>query len=888
MENPTDFIRELKWRDGSTARYVSLREVEHRYPRVARFPASIRILLEAALRRYDGELTTQTHLAHLLDWRPGMHEEVPVWIARVLLQDASGIPLLGDLAAMRTAARRAGAAADAIQLAIPADLVIDHSVSIEAHNSIDARQHNLDIEYAANAERYEFVKWAAQAFKGLRVVPPGNGIVHQINLEYLATAIVERDGFVFPDTVVGTDSHTTMINGLGVLGWGVGGLEAEIALLGQPVYMQMPDVVGVQLTGTLSPGVTVTDAALQLTRALRETNVVGHLLEFIGPGVRTLDVPDRATIANMAPEYGATSAWFAIDDAALAWLARTGRSPDLIDRIRAYYVEQKLFGIPDANQVDYTSIISFDLSAVRPTVAGPSRPQQSLALSEVRASLRAAKPAEDESKVDAHRRLKDGDVVLAAITSCTNTANPIAMIMAGLLARAAAERGLRPPNYVKTVLAPGSRAAARYLARAGLLDDLQRIGFFVSAYGCAVCVGNSGPLNDDVEEEIDARKLSVAAVLSGNRNFEGRIHRAINANYLASPALVVAYALAGTMLVDLDTEPVGRDMSGEPVFLRELWPDAGQVQAIASATVDDTTYEGLYSPGKADIVAGTTPDENQRRWDRVESQQGAVFEWRAGSSYFVEPPFFCSDVAKPRTPASIVAARVLAVFGDAVTTDHISPVGEIAERSDAAAWLRAHGIERAYFNSYGARRCNHHVMMRGTFANSRIRNLIAGVEPGPMTRSARDGAVRSLFEVAQENLDDGVPSVIFAGHLYGAGSARDWAAKGTALLGVSAVLAKSFERIHRTNLVLTGVLPVELPEAGALDALEWLGSENVTIEFDAGEALRPRATIMVARQEKVLASVQGVLRIDTAAEWRYIRGGGALPLAFAERLSKSR
>ena len=886
MNDPIDFIRRLQWSDGSVSRFISLREVERRHPRVARFPASIRIMLEAVLRRLDGKLTTSAHLDHLLDWRPGMREELPMWVSRVLLQDASGIPLLGDIAAMRTAAERIGASAEAIQPAIPVDLVIDHSVSVDTYGDANAHLRNLEIEYARNEERYQFVKWAAQAFNSLRVIPPGMGIVHQVNLEFLATAIVERDGFVFPDTLVGTDSHTTMINGLGVLGWGVGGLEAEIALLGQPIYMQTPDVIGVQLTGELAPGVTATDAALQLTHELRRMNVVGQLLEFVGPGARSLDVPDRATIANMAPEYGSTCAYFAIDEAVLAYFERTGRPHEFVERIRRYYVEQNLFGIPDVDQIDYTSTLSFDLSTVRPTVAGPGRPQQRLKLSEVPASLPVRHAAKDVSSAKDIHRLNDGDVVLAAITSCTNTANPRAMMTAGLLARAAVARGLRPAAHVKVVMAPGSRAVTRYLERSGLLDDLQQLGFFVAAYGCAVCVGNSGPLAENVEDEIDARQLSVAAILSGNRNFEGRIHHAINANYLASPALVIAYALAGTVLIDLDTEPISLDTSGQPVFLRDIWPDAAQVQAISAGAVNDTVYRELYPSSATSGIAVSPLNDSSELWARIQFQQGSVFKWSPDSSYFVEPPFFTGDASRPKVCAPIPAARVLAVFGDAITTDHISPVGEIADDSDAARYLRTRGIERKDFNSYGARRCNHHVMMRGTFANPRIRNLVSGVEPGPMARSARDGVDRSLFEVARENLDDGVLSVIFAGRLYGAGSARDWAAKGTALLGVSAVLAKSFERIHRTNLVLMGVLPIELPDAGPLDAMDWLGTESVAIEFDAQtDELRPPATVVVSRQGNVLVTVPGTLRIDTPAEWRLIRSGGVLPNIFSELLT---
>ncbi|KVE28212.1 aconitate hydratase [Burkholderia singularis] len=880
--------------DGSRARFVSLREVARSHAQVSRFPASIRILLEAALRRCDGTAATAQQAHAILDWRPGCSHDIALWVSRVLLQDASGIPLLGDLAAMRSAAVRAGARPQAVQPALPVDLVIDHSVVVDAYGDAHARQANLAAEHRLNAERFEFVKWAAQAFRNVRVVPPGRGIVHQVNLEFLADVVVQRDGWIYPETIVGTDSHTTMINGLGVLGWGVGGLEAEIALLGEPLYQRVPDVVAVRLTGRPDGRVYATDIALHLTHALREFGVVGKLLEFVGPGARGLSLPDRATIANMAPEYGATSAYWGIDDATLAYLRQTGRSAEQVEMIRAYCIEQGLFGIPDAEQFDYSAVVDVDLSSVRPTLAGPSRPHQKLTLAQVSASSAAAgRPAQ------APARLDHGAVVLAAITSCTNTANPAAMLAAGLLAQRALARGLRPPSYVKTVLAPGSRAVTRYLERAGLLDALQRLGFFVAAYGCASCVGNTGALAEGVEAAVGERDLSVAAVLSGNRNFDGRIHRSIKANYLANPALVVAYALAGTISIDFDTQPLAFDSSGAPVFLAQLWPDKSEIDALVGEVVDERAYAGLYprepggalrergdvgdNPGDRNIHADSDPDA---AWQQIEAPVGMVFQWRKTSGYFVEPPFFerVSGVSAPFGP--IRGARVLGVFGDNVTTDHISPVGEIAADSDAARYLREQGVAPHEFNSYGARRCNHHVMIRGTFANPRLQNRLTGLGAGPLARSARDGAVRSLFDVAMENLADRAPSVIVAGALYGCGSARDWAAKGTSLLGVAAVVAKSFERIHRSNLALMGVLPVEIGASGALDALAWDGSERVDIEFDsAARAPRPPATVTVSRNGDEIARVVGTLRIDTAAEWRYVREGGVLRAIFAKSIA---
>ncbi|KVM93998.1 aconitate hydratase AcnA [Burkholderia stagnalis] len=878
MANFTDFHRTFPLPDGTTARIVSLPAVARAHPRVARFPPSIRILLEAALRRADGTHAATEHAQALLDWRAGDGRDIPVWVSRVLLQDASGIPLLCDLAAMRSAAVRAGVHAQAVQPTLPVDLVVDHSVVVDAYGDAAAHDTNLAAEYRLNAERFQFVKWAARAFQGVRVIPPGNGIVHQINLEFLAGVVARRDGWLFPDTVVGTDSHTTMINALGVLGWGVGGLEAEIALLGEPLHQSAPEVVAVHLTGAPRGRVLATDVALHLTRALREAGVVGKFLEFVGPGARGLSLPDRATIANMAPEYGATTAFFGIDDTTLAYLAQTGRSRDAIDTIRAYYAAQGLFGIPDAADHDYTSVLSIDLSAVEPTLAGPARPHQTLAVAQLPASVARGGAAHS----GAPDGLGDGAVVLAAITSCTNTANPAAMLAAGLLAKRAAARGLRPPGYVKTVLAPGSRAVTRYLERAGLLEPLQRLGFFVAAYGCASCVGNTGALADGVEAAVRARGLSVAAVLSGNRNFEGRIHRAIKANYLASPALVVAYALAGTVARDLDAAPLGVDAAGAPVFLADVWPDKADIDALVDAVVDERAYAGLY-----DDATGEGGDSTG--WSRIDAPASPLFEWRDTSGYFVEPPFFDPPARDARPFGPVRRARVLAVLGDGVTTDHISPVGAIAADSEAARYLRARQVPDDAFNTYGARRCNHHVMMRGTFANPHLRNRVGGLDAGPVARSARDGATRSLFDVAMENREDGVPSVIVAGALYGSGSARDWAAKGTSLLGVAAVVAAGFERIHRSNLALMGVLPIEVGAPNALDALAWDGSECIDIDFDPhARAPRPPATVTVRRNGREVARVAGTLRIDTLAEWRYVREGGVLRAIFAGTMKRAR
>jgi len=872
MLNPTDFVRTLRWADAGTARFVSLPDLARAFPALARYPAPLKILVEAALRRFDGEKITGDHLARLLQWHQGVRGEVPFFVGRVLMQDASGIPLLGDLAALRAQAVRLGRDASVIEPEIPVDLVIDHSVIADRYGDAAALRDNLQEEFRQNRERYAFVKWAQQAFAGVGVTPPGAGIVHQVNLERLATGLVQRDGWAFPDTLVGTDSHTTMVNGLGVLGWGVGGLEAEAVLLGEPLYFDSPEVVGVALHGALRPGITGTDLALTLTRLLREHGVVGKLLDFHGPGARGLAVPDRATVANMAPEYGATAAWFGIDEATLDYYRLTGRDGAAIARLRRYYEAQALFGIASVGAADYSETIDVDLGQVRRVVSGPARPQQVIALRAVPASL----PGPARTAGADGDGLADGDIVLAAITSCTNTANPAGMIAAGLLAQAAARRGLRVAPHVKTVLAPGSRAVTAYLHAAGLLDALQALGFHVSAYGCAACVGNSGALATGVEEAIARRGLSVAAVLSGNRNFEGRIHKSIKANYLASPALVIAYALAGSMR-NLEAEPCGHDSEGRPVFLADIWPDDARVAAVAGAVVRAEAFADARAHG----------DSGAALWGAVAGACGSTFAWDPASSYFVEPPFF-----RPRAQAESAAplgdARVLAVLGDSVTTDHISPVGAIAGDSDAARYLGELGIPPADFNTYGARRCNHHVMVRGTFGSPRLANALVAPRQGPLTLSARDGRECSIHAAAMENVDDGAASVILAGTLYGAGSARDWAAKGTALLGVRAVVAQGFERIHRSNLVMMGVLPVEIAADAAppWEGLAWTGRERLDIEFDPAIALRGQALVRIRRDGAEPLVVAGRLRIDTESERRYLLSGGVLPFLARCRLGQ--
>ncbi len=873
MFHTNDFVRTLHWADAGAAQYVSLPELARRYPALARYPASLKIMLEAAVRRYDGEKIGDDHVMRLLNWHRGVRGEIPFFVARALLQDASGIPLLGDLAALRTEAARRGFSAREIEPEIPVDLVIDHSVIADRYGDSAALQDNMAEEFRQNRERYAFVEWAQQAFSCLRVVPPGTGIVHQVNLEHLATGITERDGWAFPDTLVGTDSHTTMVNGIGVLGWGVGGLEAEATLMGEPLYFDCPEVVGVVLQRSLRPGITATDLALCLTRLLREHGVVGKLLEFHGSGARSLAIMDRATVANMAPEYGATAAWFGVDDATLDYYRLTGRPAGAVARMRQYYEMQGMFGIPDAGAHDYSEVITLDLATVERSVSGPARPEQVLQLSAVPASLDLSR--EQARALRGSPELSDGDIVLAAITSCTNTANPAGMIAAGLLAKSAVERGMCVAPNVKTVLAPGSRAVTVYLRKAGLLDALETLGFHVSAYGCAACVGNTGGLAPGVERAIAQRQLTVAAVLSGNRNFEGRIHKAVKANYLASPALVVAYALAGSMRVDLDVTPCGHDREGRPVYLSELWPDSREITAIVDAVVTREAFSGIYSTAASEF----------KLWDANLRPSGSTFAWDAKSTYFVEPPFFRSEVGGDRI-ATVADASVLVVLGDSVTTDHISPVGAIAADSDAGRYLGELGIAPTDFNTFGARRCNHHVMVRGTFSSPRLKNALVAPRSGPLTRSGRDGRICSIHAAAMENIDDGIASVVLAGRYYGSGSARDWAAKGTALLGVRAVLAKSFERIHRSNLVLMGVLPVEVPEsaAAAWGTIDWTGRERVSIEFDVSKVTRADAAVCIQLDGEALLTVQGRVRIDTQAERRYLAAGGILPFLSARKL----
>ncbi len=876
--------------DGRTFRFHSLPRLAHAgFGQVERLPVSLRVVLESLLRNCDGRRVREQDVRALASWRPAAERtaEVPFVVARVLLQDFTGVPLLVDLAAMRSAMARLGADPRRVEPRVPVDLVVDHSVQVDAFGTPAALGENMRRELERNRQRYEFLKWGAQAFHTFRIVPPGLGICHQVNLEHLAHGVMERDGLLFPDTLVGTDSHTTMVNGLGVVGWGVGGIEAEAAMLGQPSALLTPDVVGVHLRGALREGVTGTDLVLAITQLLRATRVVGKFVEFHGEGARSLPAPTRCTIANMAPEYGATLGFFPVDEQTLRYLETTGRTPGQVRLVRAYHEAQGMFGIPAAGACAYSSVVELDLASVEPSVAGPRRPQDRIALGALKERFEALLHAQDATgfgrpQGETARRPGDragrpghGDVVIAAITSCTNTSNPAVMLGAGLLARKAVERGLTVAPGVKTSLAPGSRVVTDYLRRAGLLPSLEKLGFSVVGYGCTTCIGNSGPLDARVERAIAEGELVCAAVLSGNRNFEARIHPAVRANFLMSPPLVVAFAIAGSVAVDLTREPLGRGHDGRDVHLRDVWPTEAEIQAVLGAASDPAAYRRNYED------VGTQNDA----WNRLTAPTGEVYPWDAASTYVREPPYFVPFAREPGPAAPIRGARALAIFGDSVTTDHISPAGAIEPSSPAGRHLRQLGIAPADFNSYGARRGNHEVMVRGTFANVRIRNLmVPGVE-GAVTAHQPDGARMSIHEAALAYRSEGVPLVVLAGQEYGTGSSRDWAAKGTMLLGVRAVVARSFERIHRANLVGMGVLPCQFREGDSAASLRLDGSER--FDLAGVEEITPHrpVTLVVHRADGRRDEVPLTLRIDTPIEVEYHRHGGILPYVLRNLLA---
>jgi aconitate hydratase len=867
--------------------------------KISRLPVSIRIVLEAVLRNCDGKKVTEEHVKQLAAWKPNAErvDEIPFVVARVVLQDFTGVPLLADLAAMRNVANRMGKNPKTIEPLVPVDLVVDHSVMIDHFGSKDALDLNMKLEFSRNRERYEFMKWGMQAFDTFGVVPPGFGIVHQVNLEYLARGVHKKDGVYYPDTLVGTDSHTTMINGIGVVGWGVGGIEAEAGMLGQPVYFLTPDVVGVELKGRLREGVTATDLVLAVTEMLRKAKVVGKFVEFFGEGTESLALPDRATIANMAPEYGATMGFFPVDEKTVEYFKGTGRTKQEIDAFEAYFKAQGLFGIPKAGSIDYSTTLVLDLALVAPSLAGPKRPQDRIEIGNVKKQFTSLysksvadngfnQPADKLSqsfKTASGLEIKNGDVLIAAITSCTNTSNPGVLLAAGLLAKKAVAAGLTVKPHIKTSLAPGSRIVTEYLGKAGLLPYLEKLGFAVAAYGCTTCIGNAGDLTAEINEVITKNDLICAAVLSGNRNFEARIHPNLKANFLASPPLVVAYALAGTTLKDLMTEPVGKGKGGRDVYLGDIWPSSEEVHALMRHAMNPKAFAANYGQVKSN------PGE---LWQKIEGVTGQVYNWPK-STYIAEPPFFDGFGLQPASAgdAGVKGARALGVFGDSITTDHISPAGSIKDTSPAGKWLLANGVTKADFNSYGSRRGNHEVMMRGTFANVRIKNLMIPAKPdgsrveGGITLHQPDGAEMSIYDAAMKYIADGVPTVVFGGEEYGTGSSRDWAAKGTQLLGVKAVVARSFERIHRSNLVGMGVLPLQFTGSDSVESLGIKGDEQFDILV--GSDLKPQqdATLVIRRKDGTETRAKLKLRIDTPLEVDYYRRGGILPFVLRELIA---
>ena len=855
---------------------------------VERLPVSIRIVLESVLRNCDGKKVTEEHVRQLANWKPNATrtDEIPFVLARIVLQDFTGVPLLCDLAAMRGVAQKMGKNPKTIEPLVPVDLVVDHSVQIDHYGTKTSLDQNMKLEFSRNEERYQFMKWGMQAFDTFKVVPPGIGIVHQVNLEYLARGVHKKNGVCYPDTLVGTDSHTTMINGIGVVGWGVGGIEAEAGMLGQPVYFLTPDVVGVNLKGKLHPACTATDLVLTVTEMLRKAKVVGKFVEFFGEGTASLALPDRATIANMAPEYGATMGFFPVDDKTVDYLKGTGRTAEEIDRFASYFKAQQMYGIPKAGAIDYSQTLELDLSTVMPSLAGPKRPQDRINLDNVKQTFTGlfskpvaengfARKPEDLGK--AHKaydgtEIRNGDVLIAAITSCTNTSNPGVLLAAGLLAKKAVELGLKVKPHIKTSLAPGSRVVTEYLTKAGLLPYLETLGFDTAGYGCTTCIGNAGPLAQPIEEAIVKNDLVCAAVLSGNRNFEARIHANIRANFLASPPLVVAYAIAGTMLKDFRTEPLGKSKDGQDVYIGHIWPTADEVQSLMKLAMDAPTFRRLY----ADL------GKDNALWQRIPAPSGQVYSWPK-SSYIAEPPFFRDFAMQPGTTSDIRGARILGMFGDSVTTDHISPAGSIKATSPAGIFLQEHDVSVPDFNSSGARRGNHEVMMRGTFANVRIKNLMLGGKEGGMT--LYKGEEMPIYDAAMKYIADGTPTVVFGGEEYGTGSSRDWAAKGTQLLGVKAVVARSFERIHRSNLVGMGVLPLQFKGGDSAQTLGLKGDES--IEILGLSEIRPQQDVVlsITKADGSKRNLKVLCRIDTAIEVDYFRHGGILPYVLRELMA---
>ncbi len=882
--------------NGASHSFYSLPALEKAgFSNVSRLPVSIRLVLESLLRNCDGKRVAEQAIRELANWsaQAPRTEEIPFVVARIVLQDFTGVPLLVDLAAMRSAVARMGKNPKIIEPLVPVDLVVDHSVQVDFSGSADALAKNLELEFSRNRERYEFLKWGMQAFDTFKVVPPGIGIVHQVNLEYLAKGVLSDSvGVYYPDTLVGTDSHTTMINGLGIVGWGVGGIEAEAGMLGQPVYFLTPDVVGVHLTGALREGVTATDLALTLTQVLRKAKVVGKFVEFYGPGAAALPVVDRAMIANMAPEYGATMGFFPIDAECSSYLHATGRDDKQVSLYEAYYKAQNLWGIPQKGQIDYSTEIDLDLATVVPSVAGPKRPQDRIELPKLKNEFITAfskpvtengfgKKAEEFATVTAEvggTKLGHGSVLIAAITSCTNTSNPSVMLAAGLLAKKAVERGLKVNPLVKSSLAPGSRVVTDYLEKTGLAPYLDQLGFQTVGYGCTTCIGNSGPLSAPIEEAVVKNDLVAASVLSGNRNFEARVHQNIKSNFLMSPPLVVAFALAGRVNIDMTTEPLGTDKNGQPVFLRDLWPSLQEVRDQMAAALKPEVFRRLY----------INFSEQNPKWNEIPSSTGNIYTFNAASTYIQEPPFFTNFSMQPGTIAEIKGARALGIFGDSVTTDHISPAGAIKKSSPAGKFLLDNKVTFEDFNSYGSRRGNDRIMTRGTFANVRIKNLMLGGEEGGNTIYQPTGEKMAIFDAAAKHIANGTPLIVIAGQEYGTGSSRDWAAKGTNLLGVKVVVAQSFERIHRSNLVGMGVLPLQFKEGTTAQTLKLDGSETYDV-VGLTAAIKPQQdlTLKITRKDGAVENVPVRCRIDTPIEIDYYQHGGILPFVLRQIVSKN-
>ncbi|MBP7482856.1 MAG: aconitate hydratase AcnA [Lacunisphaera sp.] len=878
-------------------KFYSLPELTKQFPGVARLPVSIRLVLEAVLRNCDGQRVLEANIRELANWKPAEARtaEIPFVVARIVLQDFTGVPLLVDLAAMRSAVAKLGKNPKIIEPLVPVDLVVDHSVQVDFSGNAEALAKNLDLEFKRNRERYQFLKWGMQAFETFKVVPPGIGIVHQVNLEYLAKGVLNQGDVYYPDTLVGTDSHTTMINGLGIVGWGVGGIEAEAGMLGQPVYFLTPDVVGVHLTGALREGVTATDLALTVTQLMRKAKVVGKFVEFFGPGAAALPVVDRATIGNMAPEYGATMGFFPIDAEVTNYLRATGRDEQHIATYEAYYKAQGLWGIPQKGAIDYSQVVDLDLATVVPSVAGPKRPQDRIELGSLRREFFSSfqrpvtengfgKPRADFAKsvkieTTAKKKAKvgTGSVVIAAITSCTNTSNPSVMLAAGLLAKKAVEKGLKVNPAVKASLAPGSRVVTDYLKKTGLQPFLNKLRFNTVGYGCTTCIGNSGPLDAPIEDAIVKNDLITASVLSGNRNFEARVHQNVKSNFLMSPPLVVAFALAGRVDIDLSCEPIGNDKAGAPVYLADIWPSLTEIRDAMQSALKPEVFRKLYKN-----FAAQNP-----KWNEIPSSTGNVYAFDAASTYIQEPPFFTNFSLTPGAIQPITGARVLGLFGDSVTTDHISPAGAIKKSSPAGKFLVDNGVAFEDFNSYGSRRGNDRIMTRGTFANVRIKNLMLGGKEGGNTLGP-DGVETSIYDAAMAYQAKGVPLIVIAGQEYGTGSSRDWAAKGTNLLGVKVVVAQSFERIHRSNLVGMGVLPLQFKEGTTAQTLKLDGSETYDV-VGLTAAIKPQQdlTLKITRKGGAVENVPVRCRIDTPIEIDYYQHGGILPYVLRQIVAQN-